>query len=244
MIDLHCHLLPGIDDGAKTIADSVELARAASNSGITHIVCTPHIHEGYFENTIETIKQAHDVFVEALQKENIPLESHYAAEVRISPTILKLVSSERLPFLGFIDEKPVLLLELPHSHIPPGTEQVINWLKAQGIVPMIAHPERNRDILANYNKAAWLRGKGVLFQLTAGSITGTFGSKVHACVHRLLNDGFADVIATDAHNMHKRPPELHKAFEMVQQQFGEAMANKLCKDMPMKIAGCWFEQLT
>mgnify|MGYP000297767474 CR=1 FL=1 len=244
MIDLHCHLLPGIDDGAKNISDAMALAKYAYESGITHVVCTPHIHEGYFDNDIEIIESTHEIFKSALRREGIALKSHFAAEVRISPTIVKMAKNNRLPFLGYFEKRPVLLLELPHSHIPPGTEQLVNWLKGEGIVPMIAHPERNRDILANYNKAAWLRGKGVLFQLTAGSITGTFGNKVHACVHRLLDDGFADVIATDAHNMHKRPPELHKAFEVVQQQFGEAMANKLCKDMPMKIAGCWFEQLT
>lgn len=241
MIDLHCHLLPNVDDGAKNIDESVALARAAYSSGITHVVCTPHIHEGYFDNNIDSIKQAHQLFTEALRSENIPLQSHFAAEVRISPSVLKLVVSERLPFLGYLNSKPVLLLELPHSHIPPGTEQVINWLKSQGVVPMIAHPERNRDILANYGKASWLRGKGVLFQLTAGAITGTFGEKVRHCATRLLSDGFADVIATDAHNLHKRPPELKQAFEILQQQYSLDKAKELCVERPMEIAGCWFE---
>lgn len=240
MIDLHCHLLPGLDDGAKNIAESIELAKMAYDSGITHVVCTPHIHEGYFDNNIDMIEQAHKEFKSALNREGVPLKSHFAAEVRINPNIVALANSNRLPFLGYFDGKPVLLLELPHSHIPPGTEQLIQWLKANGIVPMIAHPERNRDIISNYNKASWLRGKGVLFQLTAGAITGTFGSRVQDCVFKLLNDGLADIVATDAHNVHKRPPELAAAFQRLVGDFGNASAEDLCINNPLEIAGCWF----
>ncbi|WP_334050119.1 tyrosine-protein phosphatase [Alteromonas gracilis] len=240
MIDLHCHLLPSIDDGARNISESIALAKVAYESGITHVVCTPHIHDGYFNNDIEIIESTHVIFKSALEREGIPLKSHFAAEVRINPNIVAMVQKDRVPFLGYLDGQPVLLLELPHSHIPPGTEQLIAWLKKQGIVPMIAHPERNRDILANYSKANWLRGKGVLFQLTAGAITGTFGQRVQDCVFKLLNDGFADIIATDAHNMSKRPPELAGAYQLVKDEFGEASAADLCTNNPLEIARCWF----
>lgn len=240
MIDLHCHYLPGIDDGAANLAASLELARAAVSSGITHAVCTPHIHFGYFDNDIDIISSTHVIFASALARENIPLKTHYAAEIRITPEIIKLKAQNRLPFLGYINERPVLLLELPHSHIPPGTEQLIQWLNSNGITPMIAHPERNRDILANYNKAYWLKGKNVLFQITAGAITGTFGEKVQECALAMLKDGFADIIATDAHNIHKRPPELKQAFNVVSDQFGAELATTLCKDTPWNIAKCWF----
>lgn len=240
MIDLHCHLLPSIDDGARNISESIALAKVAYESGITHVVCTPHIHDGYFNNDIEIIESTHGIFKSALEREGIPLKSHFAAEVRINPNIISMVQEERVPFLGYFDGQPVLLLELPHSHIPPGTEQLIQWLKKQGIVPMVAHPERNRDILANYNKANWLRGKGVLFQLTAGAITGTFGQRVQDCVFKLLNDGFADIIATDAHNMSKRPPELAGAYQLVKDEFGVASAEDLCTNNPLEIARCWF----
>ena len=240
MIDLHCHFLPGIDDGAQSIADAMALAKKAYDSGITHVVCTPHIHEGYFDNDIDIIESTHEIFKSALRREGIPLKSHFAAEVRINPNIVALANNKRLPYLGYYDGNPVLLLELPHSHIPPGTEQLIAWLKSQSIIPMIAHPERNRDILANYNKAAWLRGKGVLFQLTAGAITGTFGERVKSCVFNMLDDGFADIIATDSHNLHKRPPELAGAYSLIAEKFGRASAEDLCVNNPFEIARCWF----
>lgn len=240
MIDLHCHYLPGIDDGAANLAASLELARAAVASGITHTVCTPHIHFGYFNNDIDIISSTHTIFAAALARENIPLKTHYAAEIRITPEIIQLNANNRLPFLGYLNERPVLLVELPHSHIPPGTEQLLDWLNANGITPMIAHPERNRDILANYNKAGWLKGRKVLFQLTAGAIAGSFGEKIQDCAFAMLNDGFADIVATDAHNMHKRPPQLKEAFELLSNNYSEELATELCTTTPWEIAKQWF----
>lgn len=241
MIDLHCHLLPGIDDGAANLAASLDLARASVDSGITHAVCTPHIHFGYFNNDIDIIRSTHDIFASALVRENIPLKTHFAAEIRITPEITKLFANKTLPFLGYLDGMPVLLVELPHSHIPPGTEQLIAWLIANGVKPMIAHPERNRDVLSNFNKASWLKGRGVMFQITAGALTGTFGSRVQKCAHRMLEEGFGDIVATDAHNLHKRPPEMKGACDFISQEFDAEYANNLCKFNPWRMASCWFE---
>jgi len=241
LIDLHCHFLPGIDDGAKNIDEAIALAKFAYESGITHVVCTPHIHEGFFDNDIDIIARAHDEFRTALLQENIPLKSHFSAEVRISPNIVALAKAKRLPFLGYFEGKPVLLLELPHSHIPPGTEQLIQWLKQNDILPMIAHPERNRDIIAKYSKARWLKGQGVLFQITAGAITGTFGEKVQRCALTMLNDGLVDIVATDAHNLRKRPPELSTAFAILVEKYGSHCAEQWCVNTPKDIVSCWFD---
>ena len=241
MIDLHCHYLPCIDDGAANLAASVSLAKASVECGITHAVCTPHIHSGYFDNDIDIIRSTHEIFVSALEREEIPLITHFAAEIRISPEIVKLHQLNVLPFLGVLDTQPVLLIELPHSHIPPGTEQLIEWLITQGIKPMIAHPERNRDILSNFSKAAWLKGRGVMFQLTAGAFTGTFGERVQDCVFKMLDEGFGDIIATDAHNLHKRPPEMGKAHSIVVDHYDLETADNLCKYNPWRIASCWFD---
>ena len=108
MIDLHCHLLPSIDDGARNISESIALAKVAYESGITHVVCTPHIHDGYFNNDIEIIESTHGIFKSALEREGIPLKSHFAAEVRINPNIISMVQEERVPFLGYFDGQPVL----------------------------------------------------------------------------------------------------------------------------------------
>lgn len=241
MIDIHCHLLPGIDDGATNLVASMDMARASVQSGITHALCTPHIHYGYFDNNIDIIRSTHEIFASALERENIPLRTHYAAEIRITPEITKLYAKGTIPFIGYLDGKPVLLLELPHSHIPIGLEQFLGWLKSRGIKPIIAHPERNRDILSNFNKAIWLKGLGVMFQVTAGAITGTFGSRVQSCSIKMLEEGLVDVVATDAHNLQKRPPEMGGAFSIIQDEFDFELANDLCKFNPWRMVSCWFE---
>src|SRR5688572_31872307 len=117
MIDLHCHLLPGIDDGAQSLEDAVAMARIAHQSGIVKAVLTPHIFPGRFENTATIIKAATERFSEELAKRDIPLELGWAAEVHISPEVINLVDTGEMPFLGELDGFKVMLMELPDSHI-------------------------------------------------------------------------------------------------------------------------------
>jgi len=152
VIDLHCHLLPGIDDGPKGMAAAVALAQQAVADGITHAVVTPHIHHGRWENSIAGISAGLSTFRDALAQASVPLTLGMAGEVRVGPEILSMLPANELPFLGEFDGRRVLLLELPHSHIPPGTDKIIGWLLKQNILPMIAHPERNKDVLRKLEK--------------------------------------------------------------------------------------------
>ena len=120
MIDLHCHILPGIDDGAQNLEESLALLKAAADSGITHVVCTPHIQFGRFDNSIETISECFESLVQQCRAAEIDIQMAWAAEVRISPEIMILHKQNKLPFLGTWEDKNVLLLELPHSHVPAG----------------------------------------------------------------------------------------------------------------------------
>ena len=143
MIDLHSHLLPGIDDGARSLEEALQLARVAVNDGITHMTFTPHIHPHRFENTNATIRPVFDSFKQALLDHSISLSIAMASEVRLSAEVLTLVAENEIPFLGNWQGKHVLLLELPPGHIPPGSDKLVRWLLDRNIVPMIAHPERN-----------------------------------------------------------------------------------------------------
>ena len=128
MIDLHCHLLPGIDDGAKTLAEALDMARAAVGNGINQAVMTPHLHPGRYENTRSSTMAPLLMFCAALRREQIALEISVAAEVRLSPEILPLLERDELPFLGVMDGYWILLLEFPHSHIPLGSNNLIQTL--------------------------------------------------------------------------------------------------------------------
>ncbi|MEM0909505.1 MAG: CpsB/CapC family capsule biosynthesis tyrosine phosphatase [Pseudomonadota bacterium] len=235
MIDLHSHILSGIDDGARTIEDTVLLAQQSVDEGVTHMVCTPHVHPGVYDNTHDSISQAFDAAVEAIKSYNIPLKLSFAAEIRLSFEILEWIKGNNIPFLGRYKDKNVLLLELPHSHIPVGTDNLITWLSKQNIQAVIPHPERNREIMANYDKAIWLRNLGCLFQMTAGAVTGRFRDESSDTAWRMLEDNMFAYVASDLHNLHKRPNDMGKAYKQIEQAFGTNTAEKLFSETPAHI---------
>jgi len=235
LIDLHSHILPGIDDGARDMSDALLLAEQAIEQGVTHMVCTPHINPSVFDNTKEMIADAFEEFVKALKDQKLDLPLSFACEVRLTAEVTKWIPNSRLPFLGEWDSKSALLLELPHSHIPAGTDSLINWLLKQGVQPIIPHPERNRDILANYSKASWLKSLGVLFQATAGAFTGTFGEHVENTAFKMLDDKLIAYVASDMHNLKRRPNEMAQAYEAIASYKGSLVANRLFIETPRVI---------
>ena len=241
MIDIHCHLLPGIDDGPKDVAEALNLARQAVENGVTHSVVTPHIHHGRWENTLQNIANTTAVFRQHLAENRIPLTLGFAAEIRIGTEILNMLPVGEIPFLGRWQEYKVMLLEMPHSHILPGTENIIRWLIKHGVRPMIAHPERNKDVMRRLNKIKPLVDLGCLFQVTAGSVTGQFGEMAMQRAHELLDMGVVTVLASDAHHGKRRPVNLRQGREAAEQVVGSAEAQRLVYDNPLKIVG---EQFT
>ncbi len=235
MIDLHCHLLPGVDDGAVDLPEALDLARLAVADGISHAVLTPHVHPGRYENTLVGLQPFFEEFEAALLSADIPLAISLAGEVRLSPEVLQLATAKELPFIGTWDGYDVVLLELPHSHIPPGSDKLVKWLLARNILPMIAHPERNKDIIHNLDKILPFVDLGCLFQITAMSVTGEFGVPAHQRAHEILDNNWATVIATDAHNQQHRPPVLSKARHLVAQMYGVERAVLLFDVNPKKI---------
>lgn len=237
MIDLHCHILPGIDDGASSLEEALSLARIAVADGITHMVFTPHVHPGRYDNNAQTIQPVFEQFQQALVDNDIPLVVMPAGEVRLSVEVLAMFASGQLPFLGEWDEKKVMLLELPHSHVPPGTDNLVKWLLDRGVLPMIAHPERNKGFIADERKLAPFVEMGCLFQLTAMSVTADFGQKAHELALRMLENQWVTVLASDAHNANHRPPILSKALEAAAEVIGVEEARRLVWENPARIIG-------
>ncbi|WP_428035822.1 tyrosine-protein phosphatase [Amphritea sp.] len=235
MIDLHCHILPGIDDGPATLNESLELARIAASDGIRHMVVTPHIHPGRYDNQISTIAPVLQKFKEALLEHSIPLTLSMGAELRISAEMIGMIPAGKIPFLGEWEGQKVLLLELPHSHIPPGSDKLIGWLKAQNIIPMIAHPERNKEIINNIDKINPFIEQGCLLQITAMSIAGRFGSSAFEIAKELLVRGWVTVMASDAHNASHRPPILTEGIQAAANLIGDEAALRLVKETPEMI---------
>ncbi|MGJ0486520.1 MAG: tyrosine-protein phosphatase [Methylomicrobium sp.] len=227
MIDLHCHMLPGIDDGPKTMEQSLEMARYAVEHGTHRCMVTPHIQPGCYDNDSANIRRIFEGFQNKLAAENIPLQVGMAAEVRICAELPILISQGKIPFLGRWQGKRLILLEFPHDHITVGADKLIDWLIQRDILPMIAHPERNQSVMRQPEKIDAFVKKGCLLQITADSVTGLFGEISQKLALSLIQKGKATVVATDAHNLHKRRPSLKSAYEMLLPIIGTAKAQAL-----------------
>lgn len=240
MIDIHCHLLPGLDDGPEDLSAAVALARQAVDDGVTHSVITPHIHLGRWDNSRVVIEAAVINFRQALQSRNVPLTLGFAAEVRIGPEIIPMLAAGDIPFLGQWQGRHVLLLEMPHSHIPPGTDKMVTWLIKKNILPMIAHPERNKEVMRNLKKLQPLIDLGCLFQVTAGAVAGQFGDVARERAAQLLKMGVVTVLASDAHHIRRRPVNLKAGVAAASNLIGARQATQLAHENPMRIVGAQF----
>ena len=240
MIDIHSHLLPSIDDGAATIKQSLELARYAVADGITHMVVTPHIQIGTYDNSLTTISAAFEVFVGGLEEAGIELNVAMAAEIRLCPEILSVLEQGNLPLFVGPEGKQTLLLELPHSHVPPGTEQALKYLLAQDIGVVIAHPERNKEIILDCNKLEAFIDLGCMLQLTSGSVCGRFGKPPRMAAKHILQQGWGGLLASDAHNLQYRPPQLSDGRREAAAIIGEDRAHELVFETPWKLVGGMF----
>lgn len=232
MIDSHCHILPGIDDGSKNMEQSLEMAKIAVADGIKTIVATPHIHLGRFDNDLNLIKTTLDEFKEQLKANDIPLDIRIGAEVHIDPEVMVLIAQGLIPFAGTLDGFKVMLLEFPFTHIPPGSDKFVAWLKQKGIKAMIVHPERNREIRESITKLQAFIQQDCLIQITSSSLLGTFGEDTKACAEELLRYDWVSIIASDAHNTKSRPPKLKAAREAAALIVGEEASWKLVRDNP------------
>ncbi|WP_420554971.1 tyrosine-protein phosphatase [Neptuniibacter marinus] len=239
MIDLHCHLLPGIDDGASSMEEALSLARIAADDGITHMVVTPHVHPGRYNNNVQSIRPVFERFQTALTENDINLRVKAAGEVRLSVEVLTMFAADQLPFLGEWDGKKVMLLELPHSHVPPGSDKLVKWLLDRGVLPMIAHPERNKGLMADITKLTPFVELGCLFQLTAMSVSGGFGAEAKRLSDQMLSSGWVTVIASDGHNCDRRPPALSAGVSAAAEIIGDAEARRLVWGNPAKIIGAY-----
>ena len=235
MIDLHSHILPGIDDGAVDAGETLALLRLAAADGIRRMVATPHINPGYFDNDRATINAALAVARALVQQHQIPIELAAAAEVRLTDQLMSAIELQQLPFLGQWQGQQVLLLELPHSHVPAGTDKLLKWLGKKQIIAMIAHPERNREIQSNPQLLQRLQSAGCLFQLTASSLLGDLGDRHQQCAEQLVRQRLYQVMASDCHNLQRRPPKLQQARQQLAQLTDEHYADALVLEHPALI---------
>lgn len=231
-VDLHCHILPGIDDGARNLEESIEMAQMAVEDGIGHILCTPHHLNGRFENNRNEVIEKVAMLQEELDRQNIPLELYEGQEVHLNEEIPNQLRAGNILCADLSDK--YFLLEFPADDIPAFAEPLINEILVMGKTPIIVHPERNAKMMKDPNRLLSFIEMGCLAQLTAPSICGHFGKKIKKTAEIMLDHNMVHMVASDAHNTTTRPFMMTQAFNVIEQQFGEDMATFL-QDMARHI---------
>lgn len=232
MIDLHTHILPAIDDGSRSIEDSLEMARIAVRDGTTVMACTPHIYPGLYMNDAAGIRAERDKLQKALDVYKIPLKLVVGADAHLVPELLEGLQSGRVPTLN---GSRYFLLEPPHHVAPPLFEASVFSITAAGYTPVITHPERLVWIEQHYPVFVELARRGVWMQLTAGAILGKFGRRARYWSERMLDEGLVHIIASDAHTTQMRNPQMAEAVERAAETVGKEEALRMVFERPQAI---------
>jgi protein-tyrosine phosphatase len=232
MIDLHSHILPGVDDGATDLDVALQMARMAVEDGIQVMACTPHFMPGMYDNTAHDIRNRVSQFQSILNNEGIPLQLVVGCDGHIRPDFLaKLRSNEMLR----LNDSRYVLFEPPHNIVPQRLDDLMFNILVAGYVPILTHPERLKWIEQSFDLVEKLFQQGVWMQITAGSLTGRFGSRPQYWSQKMLAEGMIHILATDAHNLKSRPPVLSGAYELAVKEVGLDEAQNLVLGRPVII---------
>lgn len=232
MIDTHLHILPGIDDGPETREEAIALARALVQEGINAAVATPHFNDLFPQRSAAEIKERVNDLQQVLDRQGIPLRLFSGHEALIKPGLVHDIQAGRLATLN---GGRYLLLELWNNTWLPETEQLIFELRAFGIIPIIAHPERYRAIQQNPDHLLMLLEQGVLAQLTVGSLLGMQGKTTRKCAETLLKKGYVQCIASDAHSIKRRMPDVDRGLQRATELLGQTAVSLLIETYPTAI---------
>ena len=211
MIDIHSHLLPGIDDGPRTWEESVALCRQVVEQGVTTSIATPHLIDGVYNNTRSRLVALTRELNDRLAQARIRLEVLAGAEVDFSSRHVLEVTDE-LPRIG---DGGAVLLEMPVAVVPPRMADRLFQIHAHGLIPVLAHPERNEELQRRPALAREWVEAGAALQLDAESLLGLWGRHARACAESVLRGGCYHAMASDAHSVERRPPRLLEALDRV-----------------------------
>jgi protein-tyrosine phosphatase len=227
MIDLHCHILSGMDDGAKTAEESLAMAEMAIADGITHVVATPHSSNEY-RFDFAAVRQA-AIGLQRLIGDRLKIAT--GCDFHLSPENIAALKRNAAPFC--IHQNDYLLVEFNDFSIPPALDHTIYEIRLAGLRPIITHPERNGIIRAQPERLEkWIR-TGAYGQVTGGSLTGSFGRAARQTTFAWIARGLVHFVASDAHNLTSRPHKLRAAYDVVRSEFGEEKAEAFFVENPL-----------
>ncbi len=235
MIDIHCHLLPNIDDGPKSWEESLDMIRIGYGDGIRGAVTTPHWIQGTnWQPSPDTVRGMVDEFNDRIKKEGIEFTVYPGMEIGIIPDLPRIVSNGDVLTLAGSD---FILIEIPFYNLPLGIEEVIFGLEAMGKTPVLAHPERNREFQIAPRRIKELVGMGALVQVTASSLSGGFGDAARDCAIEFAKMGVLHFVSSDAHSRKHRTPVVSKGLAVIEKKIGKDAVSDLVSNTYQIING-------
>ncbi len=232
MVDMHSHILWDIDDGAESLEQSLSMAAIAVEQGIDTTVVTPHcIDEENLESFARKVLEKCQKLQQAIDQRDIPLNIVPGTEVYMDPSILEMPGLDKLT----IGNTNYILVEMPMGEVPRYAEDFLYHLQLKGYTPIIAHPERNRQIIEEPNILARFIDMGSLTQINTGSISGFFGSIVQQTAEILLTHNMGHLLGTDAHSDRRRGPYMKQAVELLYEWLGQSRADNIIHKNPKTI---------
>ena len=231
MIDIHCHILPGVDDGAPTVEVALQMLAAGIEQGVTAAILTPHIKSGDLEDRDELHRLTFIELEEALTAADLEISIYLGAEVAFR---FGLADVARWPSVRLAGQSFVLV-DLPPGPLSPGLEQGFFELRSSGVKVILAHPERHRDLAQSPEKIDRLRQQDLLLQVDAGSLMGRFGKRSKAAAEAWIGNGWVEFVGSDGHDLKKRPVALKDARNKVETLVGPNEARRLFVDNPGRL---------
>lgn len=232
MIDLHCHMLPAIDDGSKDLNMSIEMARMAVDDGIFVTACTPHFMPGVYDNQSETVSLMVEEFQNKLESLGITLHLVVGSDAHMRPDFVSALQHGVIPTLN---GSRYVLFEPPSDVKPQRLDGLLLAIVEAGFTPILTHPERLQWLENHYDIMDMYVRSGVLIQITAASLTGRFGKRPQYWADRLVSEGLVHIISTDGHNTKSRPPVMLDAFQMICDRLGQDEAANMVLNRPAAI---------
>ncbi len=235
MIDLHCHILPGLDDGPQTMDEAVQMCQMAFHDGVRTIVATPHVLDGVYQNSKAMI-------LKGIQKLNAEIQTHHSglplnilpgSDIHFSEAIIQQIDQGEATTIG--DLGKYMLVEFPFQAIPFQAEKILFQILDRGWIPILTHPERNLEVMRKPERYYEMIRMGCLGQVTAMSLTGEFGSQVKQLAEKLMQSHLVHLMASDAHSADRRPPILSSGVKAAEKLVGKTEAEKMVSDYPRAI---------
>jgi len=231
MVDIHCHILPGVDDGARSIEDSLAMLKNAREAGVEIVIATPHFFRGVYEIEFAEREQMIAELQKVANENGIDIQIRPGVEYYLSPDICDNIS--KLAEFTLNNNGRYILVELPRQGIPPYVGNVLSDLEAHGLTPIIAHPERNIIIGRNPNILFDLVLRGCIAQLNVGSILGLYGRTSQKTAQVLLTNRLLHLVASDMHS--PRSPSMNQAVPMIESLLGSESASRMFNEIPHRI---------